>query len=206
MKKLAALFALVGTLALTGCGTTPIIQKYSGGEPINGHYVSVSNYDKLNGKDWNVAFQNAPEAQLSGFPVKEWQSAVLDKLRASGVNVTPSGKPVTITLNSFKAEGSSYANHKNAQAPISGGIVNDVGGSPLLAFVANRVERADQRVRQAQPVDDGKNFVPIINFSIESAGYKTDVELESMYAMTSYHRIPIKLSAQAISEFFIPGK
>jgi hypothetical protein len=207
MKKIFSIVALVGSVALTGCSTSPMLVENSKTDMRNGFHIKVSNYEKISDKKINLTFKVAEGADIGEFDWKETQEDVIDNLQSKGVELASDGRDVTIALDGYNALGSSRAGTKRHVAPQSGSIIaGTLGGSVLLAVAANTIERGIDKAAYDETKDDGENFVAQVMFTVSSKGYTSNVSMicDEAFPGAAYNA-EIR-TTQIMSEFFEPKK
>ncbi|WP_127471998.1 hypothetical protein [Thiomicrorhabdus aquaedulcis] len=215
MKKIIASLTLAAVFTLTGCSISPMIQEDSKEWYPNGYSVKVSNFDRIPDKKINLQFKVAEGANIENFEWTETQAEVKTRLKENGVELTETGRPVTVIINDFTAFGSNHAVVRDPKTIIPGGAVLMAGGSVAQDLVARAIDRkvAQDEANKVQPTNDiksgdGKHFSPEVTFSIESPQdeYKTSVTMRSARAIYSYLASSKQVTVQAISEFFTATK
>lgn len=206
MKKLFTALFVASTLTISGCGLSPMIVENPDGRLINGFDVNASNINKITDQHIHLIFQIDPNGEIESFPWKQVENEVKEKILAKGVQLSQTGRPVTITLKKFKAWGSEYATVKIARGNLLSGTVLTAGGSAAQAFAANTIDQKIAKDKVHNSTGDGKHFVPEIEFQIESENYSSNVNMMMEEAIYSYVSATQTVTTQAISEFFTPEK
>lgn len=207
MKKLITALSIASVITLSGCKVNPVIEPSSAEKGVAGYDVSVDNYNKISDKNINLKFAVNPMGEIEEFPWGEVEAKVIETLKEKGVNITPEGRPVTVTLEKFVGRGSHTASRKIARGSNLGGIVGSVGSSVLQAIAVHEIDRkiAKDSVEKATS-GNGTQFVPAIGFKVESSNFEANVSLDGQEAWSGYVDATVNIAYQAISEYFTPTK
>lgn len=76
MKTIISTLAIAGSIALTGCATSPMVQEGSTEKYINGYTVHVENYNKIPDKNVSIQFKVAEGSDIGEFRWNEVQEDV----------------------------------------------------------------------------------------------------------------------------------
>ena len=206
MKKLLLIaLPLFFAFSLQGCYYVQnMVVKEASNKPINGFDIEISNYNKITDKKINLSFTLDENSDIGEFPWVETQNKIKQHLKDKGVILSSEGRPVTVTLNSFSIKGSNYAKYKPTNSNISAFAVTSLGGTLLEAVAVGMAERKITKLTKDKTKGDGRNFVPDLKLTIKSNDYETILKMSSVVAMGNYFAHPSKISASAISEFFVP--
>lgn len=206
MKKLITALSVVAVITLSGCQVNPVIDPSSDAEGVGGYDVSVDNYNKISDKNINLKFAVNPMGEIEDFPWDEVKAEVIESLKEKGVNLTPEGRPVTVTLEKFVAHGSHTASRKMALGNNLGGIVGSMGGSVIQEVVVLEIDRKVAKDSIKLDKGNGSQFVPEIGFKVESTNFEANVNLDGQEAWSGYIDATVNIAYQAIAEYFTPPK
>ena len=205
MKKLLLIaLPLFFAFSLQGCGLQKMVVKDASNKPINGFDIEISNYNKITDKKINLSFTLDENSDIGEFPWVETQNKIKQHLKNKGVILSSEGRPVTITLNSFSIKGSNYAKSKPTNNNILASSVTSLGGTLLEAVAVGMAERKITKLTEDKTKGDGRNFVPALKLTIQSNDYKTTLKMSFIGAISNYFAFSSKVSASAMSEFFVP--
>lgn len=211
--KFIKLVILLSSVMLTACAG-PFIKDENNGKPVGAYVVNFTSSEKIYDKKINLNFKLAENANIGEFDWKDVQEDIVENLTSKGVVLSDDGRPVTVVLNGFKAWGSNYYKHRSGYANngIASGISDALGVGIVGRAVSGVAEGAitadaqnEEREKLGRDSGDGTNFVPEVDFTIESDnGFKSNVNLIARGAFVNYLSTTEGVTVDAVSEFFEP--
>ena len=206
--KIAAILSVI--VYLGGCSVSQVIDANNPDKPVGGYQVQVSNYDKIQDKKVNLKFKVADEGDLGKFDWDSVAQKATSYIIEKGVEVSDSGKPVTVVMNDFIAwDRSQFPARRSYGTGIAGGSVISLGGSIVQAVAASIVESevtAHVRNNQEAKVECKSNCIPEASFTIHAEDYQTTVNLMHTQGFSNYVSITQMMVSRAIADMFEPSE
>lgn len=198
-KTMAGIFLILSTSLVSGCALAPMTKPDSGKTP-NGYATELKNYERVNERNVHLTFERDLDEVDARFYWDEFQAGIVEKLNKDGITVSETGVPVVIRLDKFKLLGSSHASVRAHSTGLS--VFNELGGG-IVGAVAGVALESSERSRAKQN-DDGRNFVPIIDFTIykPNGNYTNTIKMTSIAQRGNYLASSRDVSVQAVSELF----
>ncbi|BBN60278.1 hypothetical protein EI16_09670 [Hydrogenovibrio marinus] len=204
MKKLFLVFLAVSALQLTGCST--MMTKENNNKIVSGYYVKLDNDKRITDKVINLSFEVSKEANLRGFELSKLESDVRDDLISKGITLSPTGRKVTVRLNSLKLWKNNFRKSNSYSNGISDGVGDALGLGLAARVVGGLVEnKVNKSMQSTKPeLNCTEDCSPEMNFSIIADNYETNVHLRAVGKVSYYYSYIRNFTERAVVEFFEP--
>lgn len=197
-------FVALAAVQLTGCST--MMTKENNNKIVAGYYVKLSNDKRITDKVVNLNFEVAEKANLRDFELKKLESDIRDDLISKGVTLSPTGRKVTVRLDSLKLWKNNFTKSNSYSNGISDGVGDAVGLGLAARVVGGLIEnQANKSMQSTKPeLNCTEDCSPEMNFSILSDNYETNVHLRAVGKIGYYYSYIRNFTERAVVEFFEP--
>lgn len=205
MTKLTKLLAVVLVSGIvSGCGITPILidKEHQGVRQQGGFVVQATSDEKIPDQKINLVFKVEKDAEGA----LEWDEVTQDVkslLVNQGVKLDPTGKEVSIVFNSVKYISGGPNRGSTAKQVMSAGLIGSIGQAIAVGAAGAVMEQAAAHSETKKEVaEDDPNKYSIVNYTILSDNFRSDVEVSNVMTYLSYKKIAKMMIEGTVPQFF----